>query len=350
MEKFIREDMSSEILEEEINKKKENLEINPFPEILNEDEFLKIKEEKKNFLKDYLEERDAHINSLIDSDYIYSAYLDRMKLDEMEKSIIKGEITENYENTIISQNNITLSTLNQQKIETIKNFFKDIDSIDPEYDEELDSGEMFFCYEEDPSGKDVIEYIAGKKAYLASKKLNSSQDIIAMDTGVFVENENQESLHDPNPNIENDIKPSHAWLRKPKTPEEMEQMMKNISGKEVEIVTAVSVLYKILEDSSGFLNNSTDEIKLKIKELTDNEIKEFVNAHFEEGKNITGGIDYVTYGREILKDQEQINDEIIPILKGAPVNIIRKNWATVQIIKRMSQIEIMNDIKNRASN
>lgn len=345
MKEFIEENVSSEISTEEINEKKESLEINPFPEILNEDEFLKAKTEAKDFFKNYLEKRNDHINNLINAGHIYSAYLDRMKLDETEKNIAKGEITENYENTIVSQNNATLSTLNQQKIETIEKFFKDIDSIDPEYDEELDTDEMFSCYEEDPSGKDAIEYIAGKKAYLASKKLNSSQDIIAMDTGVFVKNEDQENLRDPNPNIEKTIKPSHAWLRKPKTPEEMDQMLKNISGKEVEIVTVVSVLYKILKDSSGFLNYSTDEIKLKIKELTDDEIKKFAEVHFKEGKNITGGIDYVTYGKEILEDPEQINNEMIPILKGAPVNTIRKNWATVQIIKRMSQIEIMNDIK-----
>lgn len=345
MEEFIRENISSEIPIEEINEKKENLEINPFPEILDEDEFLKIREEGKNFLKDYLEERDAQINSLVDSDHIWTAYLDRMKLNKTEENIAKGEITENYKNTIISQDNATLSTLNQQKIKTVEKFFKDINSIDPEYDEELDSGEMFFCYEEDPSGKDTIKYIAGKKAYLALKKLNSSQDVVAMDTGVFVKDENQESLCDPNPNIKNDIEPSHAWLRKPKTPEEMEQMLRNISGKEVEIVTAVSIAYKILKDDSGFLNNSANEIKLKIKELTDDKIKEFVDVHFEEGKNITGGIDYATYGKEILEDPEQINEEIIPVLKGAPVNAIRKNWATVQIIKRMSQIEIMKNKK-----
>ena len=338
MQKFVEENITLEISKEEINKKKENLEINPFPEIFSEDEFLEIKKEGENFLKDYIKGRDAHINSLVDSDYIYSAYLDRMKLDKTEESIVKGEITENYENTIISQDDVTLSTLSEQKIETIEKFFKGIDSVDPEYNEELDSGEMFYCYEEDFSGKDVIEYIAGKKAYLASKKLNSSQDIIAMDTGVFVENENQESLPNPNPNIKSEIKPSHAWLRKPKTPEEMEQMLKNVSGKETEIVTVVSVLYKILKDSSGFLNYNKDEIKLKIKKLSDNEIKEFVDAHFEEGKNITGGVDYTTYGKEILEDPEQINEEIIPILKGAPVDTIRKNWAKVQIIKRMSQI------------
>ena len=147
------EKISSEISEEENNKKKENLEINPFPEIFSEEEFLEIKEEGKNFLKDYIKEKDAHINSLVDADHIYSAYLDRMKLDKTEKSIIKGEITENYENTIISQDDVTLSTLNEQKIETIGKFFEGIDSVDPEYDEELNSDEMFYCYKEDLSGK-----------------------------------------------------------------------------------------------------------------------------------------------------------------------------------------------------
>ncbi len=333
-------------MEDEEIKKKEELTVNPFPDIIDNEEFEKTKKQGRAFLRDYFKEEQDKINEDLDNDHFWSAYMGKMDLNDLIDNLSEGMIKESYEHTIFSQDKTLMATTQNRKISIARKFFENIRSVDPEYDEKLNSYEIYECFKEDISGKTALEHIAAKKALFAAKKIksDSSVDIISLDTGVFVKSDNIAEIIDPRLGAKDSIKPTHISLKKPGSREDMRQMMSEINGKIVEVDTAIAIGYRILKDREWLTQTKLVEIRLPIKHLSEEEINDFIKEHFEEGKNISGGIDYTSFGKGILLDPESLSEEDADILIGAPIRDIREEWAKAQIIKRAAMIEIMDNI------
>lgn len=89
---------------------------------------------------------------------------------------------------------------------------------------------------------------------------------------------------------------------------------------------------------------------MPIKHLNENDIIDFANKYFEEGRNMAGGVDYTSFGKEILQNPDSLTNESIYLLKGAPINDIRKEWAKTQIIKRAAHKEILKKTDEKDEN
>ncbi len=101
-------------------------------------------------------------------------------------------------------------------------------------------------------------------------------------------------------------------------------MMSEINGKTVEVNTAIAIGYRILKDRGWLTQTKLVEIRLPIKQLSEEETNDFIEEHFEEGKNTSGGIDYASFGQEILLDPESLSEEDADIVVGAPIRKIRE--------------------------
>ena len=317
---------------------KEQILINPFSGILSEEEFRAAVQEGTRLIPDIASELQNEARELSDvrGDH-YGAIGARERYEDFIRSANEAKLTEDFSDTILVEDPVA-NTSQGRKSDELLNAFSGVSFDSSEYPEVLHPDDQYFIYANDSSGHILTEKFAGKKNLFLRNKLAGDNEkyLIALDTLVFVPDNKLRSIPDPERRLP-PVKPESKYLAKPKNKEEMTKMLEDISGKIIEIVTGISINYKVLKDSHI---DETALVKksIKIKILSDKEIGDFVEKYFEQAKNIAGGVDYTSYGAEITEDGQAVEYEEIIV----PVKEIKKLWARVQVIKRAAHLYIMS--------
>lgn len=314
---------------------KETLKVNPFPNILNEEEFRQAQREGENFLENYNKEQDKDVQYMLDRDYAMSATMTRQIQSAFNIKYLAGKISEDFSDTIMVEDPVFTSE-QKRKIATLEKSFAQIKTTTNAFDETVEDFALDLIYEVDPSGKGIVMSIAGEKVRKAKKKLGreNNSDIIGLDTGVFIEEQGlpivisrKNEAHDV------EVQPTHRWLQKPKSKEEMTEMLRTIRGRKISIVTGIAIYYQVLQQGHGMTHFDKVETEVEIRALSDQEITDFVEINWEVGQQISGGVDFTTFGREIVVGTPPEYDQAI-----VPEKYLKKLWAQTQIIKRAAQL------------
>lgn len=113
-------------------------------------------------------------------------------------------------------------------------------------------------------------------------------------------------------------------LEKPKDPQEARAMIHAISGQEIQIITGVD-LVQYVKNGMRLITYQPVELRMRIKELTDEEIGNFTNDNLETMLQIAGGVDYATdQGRSLIDDDKPI-EVSAPDLGNGTYNRFDKN-------------------------
>ncbi len=316
---------------------KEQLLVNPFPDFLSEEEFCAARKEGKNLLKLTAQEIKSEYHELVERNP-YEALPHYDSHLGFEKDMIMGSITEDFQDSILTEDPI-LATEHRKKAGIAGKVFKNIGVAQSDYGEKLNPDDKYVVYALDSSGKILPVKFAAKKNDFLRRKLGitSTQDLIAVDTLVFLKDFKLKPLSDPEKKGLT-IKPTHSWLQKPTSQKSMIKMITKISGKNISIVTGVAVNFKVLRRATSHTESVMVETMISIRELTKSEIDSFVEKYFTIGKNIAGGVDYTSYGAEITNGGIIVSyDEVI-----VPIKEIKKLWAKVQTIKRSAQLQTIS--------
>lgn len=324
----------------------EQLRVNPFPNILSQEEFKEAVADGQNFWRNYMHTLEEEASEKSHQDNTWGLYATRLAQDAFRKSFFEGKITEDYRDTILAEDPV-FSTTDTRKIATITGAFEGMTAVRGDYDETISPQDMYELYRDDPSGRSIVRSIAREKIRhlhysLPMEDLSRTKDILGTDVGVLVPDDKIEMLVSEN-ELDDPVQPTNRFLQKPSSREEMKQMLKWVSGKSITVITSIAIKYQILSEGGPIAYRNLDvEVEVPIKKLSDEEIDKFVDVHFEIGRNIAGGVDYTSYGSEIMETGIPLKyEEVI-----TPTKAMKKLWAEVQVIKRSAQINSLKVAEN----
>ncbi|EKD56557.1 MAG: Maf-like protein [uncultured bacterium] len=276
-----------------------------------------------------------------DLDNIQRDFLLESDLDPIGERIgltILRELEEKLNSPTINLEDWVLASGSQFKKQILQEILPNINVAepigveDPEYIEKKFYSSPDHRYRQEDIFRHWIPIeIAKDKAFRTFKdsfnKNGTRNNIVAVDTMVFAPNSQRKSIK------------REIYFQKPQTPEQAIEMIKLVSGKNITVVTGIVAVGERLK---GFLKSieSKVETKIKVKSLSDDEIKRYVNENWDEVKNSTGGIDYTGVGSDFIFEIDGDKDN----LKGLPQKEVFRCIAKLYVIQKevMEQLNKIN--------
>lgn len=178
-----------------------------------------------------------------------------------------------------------VASLSPKKLRLISEVIQKLDGVaEPTAFVDEESQKEYALFAAKRWGREVypLTIAAGKLSDISSQAFENGKTIISADSVV--------------------IGPKGQILEKPKNLDDLKRTLKLIGGEKVKVLVGVNALVPLRYGLAAVRLDEGAEIEVKIRELSDRQIEEYIETNGEEAIEIAGGVDFSSAQGQKLVD------------------------------------------------